>query len=191
MLTSPSSDGYDVVDPAIPHVNHSTPYTPILLSFTLAALAASIPLVYFLPVRLTCFILGLTPFFLTHPTTQYVLAPAAIHLFQPRLKGLRARLARLIDNDRLEDRHLRSELREVELWENERWTGTSSGSISLSGSISVDDNVQTSAGWNKANLRPIERKPWTRGRDGWSGIAEDGSGEVRLVQISDIPISES
>lgn len=172
VLTSSSSDGYDIVYTAVPHVNHSTPYTPVILSFSLAAFAASTPLIYFLSVRLTCLTLGLTPFFFTHPTTQHDLVPLAIQLFQPRLKVLRARLMRLFDNDRLEDRHLRAELREVELWENERWAGANAG----------DD--QADAGWSKTHLRPVERKPWTRGRDGWSGVTEDGTGEVRSVLCS-------
>jgi hypothetical protein len=30
----------------------------------------------------------------------------------------------------------------------------------------------------------VERGAWTRGRDGWSGVGEDGSGEVRSVFFS-------
>ena len=166
-----SSDLNDAIYPAIPHINHSSPYTPVILSLTLAVFAASIPLVYFLPVHLVVLSLGLFPFFLTHPTTHSVLLPSVAQLIQPRLKGFRGRLARLIDNDRLQDKHWSSELREVELWENERWAGASTDS----------DGAPHDAGWSKLNLRPIERKAWTRGRDGWSGISDDGSGDVRSV----------
>ena len=170
-----SSDAHDAVYPVIPHINNSTPYTPILLSLTLALLIVSIPLLSLVPLRLTCLILGLFPFALTHPFTHVVLLPAAIELLRPRLKVLRSRLFRLVDNDRLEDKHWSSEMREVELWENERWTGGSSSS-------SIDsDSAQTGLGWSKVNLKPIERKPWTRGRDGWSGVSDDGSGDVRSV----------
>lgn len=95
-----------------------------------------------------------------------------MQLIQPRLKIVRVQLARLVDNDRLEDKHWRSELREVELWENERWVAGSG-----------DENAALDAGWSKANLRPVERKAWTRGRDGWSGVADDGSGDVRSVSV--------
>ena len=81
------------------------------------------------------------------------------------------RLTRLIDNDQLEDKHWRSELKEVYLWENERWTGVPG----------VDESVLSESSWSKNNLRPGERKAWTRGRDGWSGVAEDGSGDVKSV----------
>ena len=73
---------------------------------------------------------------------------------------LRARLVRLADDDRLTDRHWRTEMRDVELWENERWGA---------------DGV----GWGKGNLRSGERVGWTRGRDGWSGVMEDGTSDVR------------
>ena len=75
------------------------------------------------------------------------------------------KLLRLIDDDRLTDQHWRAELREMELWENERW-----GTDSL--------------GWGKAHLRSGERLAWTRGRDGWSGISADGTNEVRFDQTN-------
>jgi hypothetical protein len=57
-------------------------------------------------------------------------------------------------------------MREVELWENERW-GTHSG------------GEKGSVGWGKGSLRAGERSAWTRGRDGWSGVLKDGSDAVR------------
>ena len=53
----------------------------------------------------------------------------------------------------------------MELWENERWGGDAKGG-----------NV-----WGKTYLRSGERSAWTRGRDGWGGIKEDGTGDVRYV----------
>ena len=169
------ADAHDAVYPVIPDIHNSTPYTPILLSLVLALLIVSIPLLSLVPIRLTCLVLGLLPFALTHPVTYTVLLPAALEFLRPRLKILRSRLFRLVDNDRLEDKHWCSEMREVELWENERWAGAGSSS-------SIDtDSAPTNSGWGKANLKPIERKPWTRGRDGWSGVSDDGSGDVRSV----------
>lgn len=37
-------------------------------------------------------------------------------------------------------------------------------------------------GWSKMNLRPGERGPWTRGRDGWGGVGS-GKGAVRSVSF--------
>ena len=79
------------------------------------------------------------------------------------LRYCRARLVRLIDDDGLKDRHWQSELREVELFENERWV-PSEGS-----------------GWSKTNLKTGERVAWTRRRDGWSGVTADGGGDIRFV----------
>ena len=81
------------------------------------------------------------------------------------------------DDDNLEDRHWRTELREVELYENERWApGPSNAS---------DEATKTEGTWSKSNLKPGERKPWTRGRDGWSGVSDDGNHEVRLARSKD------
>ncbi|KAI0771430.1 hypothetical protein BC629DRAFT_1595665 [Irpex lacteus] len=162
------SDAYDLIYPSIPHLNYSSPFTPLVLTGAAALLIISIPLVQLLPLRFTFLILGLLPFFFTHPVTQYTLLPFALQLAQPHYKATRARFTRFVDNDHLEDKHWRSELKEVYLWENERWAGISGG----------DDSVFTDSSWSKSNLRPGERKAWTRGRDGWSGVAEDGSGDV-------------
>ncbi|KAI0338995.1 hypothetical protein BDW22DRAFT_1487362 [Trametopsis cervina] len=163
------SDAHDLVSPAITHLNYTSPYTPVILTLTALVCIVLIPLVQLLPLRLTFLTLGLLPLSLTHPFTRTYLLPLLLQLLRPRLKAWHVRLTRLIDNDRLEDRHWRSELREVFLWENERWAGVPG----------VDDGgAVNESGWSKANLRPGERRAWTRGRDGWSGVAEDGSGDV-------------
>jgi hypothetical protein len=120
-------------------------------------------------------------------------------------KSIRALVARIMDDDRLEDRHWNTEMREVELWENERWSPTGSPSSSPSSLPSSNTNTNSDCstathgagdtgaegasmgsgggGWGKGYLRGLaaERGAWTRGRDGWSGVGEDGSGEVRSV----------
>ena len=123
--------------------------------------------------RTTFLIVGLAPFLVTHPFTLHTILPLLLEATAKRLVRLRVMLMRLVDNDRLEDKHWCSELKVVELWENERWV-TPSGS---------EDNNSIHAGWSKSNLRPGERKPWTRGRDGWSGVSDDGSGDVRSVRF--------
>ncbi|KAG6332158.1 hypothetical protein ID866_6930 [Astraeus odoratus] len=45
------------------------------------------------------------------------------------------------------------------------------------GSAKLKSKMQSSGTWGKAYLRSSERAPWTRGRDGWSGVG----GEVRWV----------
>ncbi|GBE83091.1 hypothetical protein SCP_0501370 [Sparassis crispa] len=165
------SDVYDFLLPAVPHLTHGTPYTPILLSLTVISILLVLPLVAFLPLRPTCLTLGIAPFLVTHPLTRTLLPG-----FRGALVRLDARAVRAADDDRLQDRHWRAEMREVELWENERWRPASSSSTGAG--AAEDGGAGANAGWGKANLRPAERRAWTRGRDGWSGVADDGSGDV-------------
>ena len=165
-----SSDLDDAFLPLLPYLTHQTPYTPFLLTFSIVALLLSIPLVYLIPFRLVVLFVGLLPFFLARPFTQ------------SNLSG-----------DKLGDKHWRAELRQVEVFENERWnpnsreTPGSAASTSFIGSPSTGtyDNPGAGggkhqrSGWGKSNLKSGERKAWTRGRDGWSGIG--GGGDVRFV----------
>jgi hypothetical protein len=113
-----------------------------------------------IPLRPLFLVGGLAPFALSHPLIQRTLTQLLPTL---PLRHWRARLTRLVDDDRLKDRHWQSELREVELFENERW---------LPGE---------GIGWSKASLKTGERVAWTRGRDGCSAVTPDGSGDVRSV----------
>ncbi|KAI1794938.1 integral peroxisomal membrane peroxin-domain-containing protein [Ganoderma leucocontextum] len=163
------SDGYDIVVQLVPYLTYSSPYTSLILSFALVSFLALIPLVNVIPMRTTCLVIGLLPFFVTHPFTQHTLLPI-LQTSGAMLNLLQERALRFIDNDKLEDKHWRTELREVELWENERW---------VRGATSPpDDPTKAEGTWAKNHLKLGERKAWTRGRDGWSGVADDGSGEV-------------
>ncbi|KAI0763592.1 integral peroxisomal membrane peroxin-domain-containing protein [Trametes elegans] len=164
------SDAHDFAVKFVPYLTYSSPYTGTILSLVLASLLLMIPVVNMLPMRTTCLVLGLVPFLITHPFTQNYLLPTLQSGFHPILNALRFRALRVVDNDNLEDKHWHTELREVELWENERWApGTSGG---------PEENAKSEGTWSKTNLKPGERRSWTRGRDGWSGVSDDGSGEV-------------
>ncbi|KZT09213.1 uncharacterized protein LAESUDRAFT_742069 [Laetiporus sulphureus 93-53] len=171
------SDVHDYVQPVIPHFTNHSPYSPVILTFVLASLFLMVPVVYLLPIRTTFLILGLAPLVCTHPFVRLSLFPALLAGAHPIFTSLRMRLTRIIDDDRLEDKHWRSEMKEVELFENERWMASGSN----------DDHSNPDAGWSKANLKPADRKPWTRGRDGWSGITGDGSGDVSNLTFSLAP----
>ncbi|KAI0697915.1 integral peroxisomal membrane peroxin-domain-containing protein [Cytidiella melzeri] len=162
------SDIHEFICPAIAYLNYTSPVTPVVLTVVAASAIILIPLIQLIPLRITFLIGGIIPFFLTHPFTRRTLLPLSVQFIRPHLKTARVRLARFIDNDCLQDKHWRSELKEVYLWENERWAGVSG----------ADDSVLTESAWSKNNLRPGERRAWTRGRDGWSGISGDGSGDV-------------
>ncbi|KIJ17533.1 hypothetical protein PAXINDRAFT_179567, partial [Paxillus involutus ATCC 200175] len=113
-------------------------------------------------------------------------------------KRIRMALRRLADDDRLEDGVWGACMREVELWENERWVGADGagrrsslafGDVDAQGRDECteggggegDRGAGTGTGaWSKANLRVGERAGWTRGRDGWSGVG----GEVSNLTFS-------
>jgi len=97
-------------------------------------------------------------------------------------------LQRVMDDDRLNDSCWNSEMREVELWENERFGGSDPvphSAYPTGQSASVQDSVSVSTppsqptvpqkGWSKQNLKSGERCAWTRGRDGWSPVGSNAS----------------
>jgi hypothetical protein len=129
----------------------------------------SLPLLPLLPLRPIFLVVGLTPFILTHPTTQQLLP-----LILSAIRRIHVTfLQRIIDNDRLDDVAWSAPLQEVDLWENERWSlGVGTGSN------------PADAGWSKANLKRDERKGWSRRRDGWSDaevLSGSLDGDVRSV----------
>ncbi|KAI0647835.1 integral peroxisomal membrane peroxin-domain-containing protein [Trametes meyenii] len=171
------SDAHDFAVKFVPYLTYSSPYTGTILSLVLATFLLMVPLVHMLPMRTTCLVGGLLPFFLTHPFMQYSLLPTLQSAARPALNALRSRALRLVDDDNLADTHWRTELREVELWENERWVPGTAGGAS-------EEAPHAEGSWGKANLKPGERRAWTRGRDGWSGVSDDGSGEVSNLTFS-------
>lgn len=161
-----ASDLDDFVVPYIPHITHGSAYTPIIFTVTLVTFLGLLPVLPLIPMRALALVVGLTPFVLTHPFIRLHILPALLASVRYN-KPLRARLVRTIDNDHLEDRHWNTEIKEVELWENERWSAEAG---------------KGAGGWGKIHLKSGERSAWTRGRDGWSGVKEDGSGDVRSDQ---------
>ena len=113
---------------------------------------------------------GLTLFVLTNPHTQRHLSAAQQILQSDKdLRWLRAKFGleaklpllslfqRFIDNNNLSDACWNGELREVELFENERMGKPGDG--------------EGNEGWSKLHLTVDERPGWTRRQDGWN----DGS----------------
>ncbi|KAG2045732.1 hypothetical protein BDR06DRAFT_1015363 [Suillus hirtellus] len=89
-------------------------------------------------------------------------------------------------------------MRDVELWENERWAPGPSLSSSFStqddlDAVGLEFDVGDGSGsallgagagmWSNTNLRPADRAPRTRARDGWSGVG----GEVSNLTFSLAP----
>ncbi|KAF9447007.1 hypothetical protein P691DRAFT_672356 [Macrolepiota fuliginosa MF-IS2] len=170
-----------------------SPYTPQILTLLVVTFFPLLVLIHLptFPIREVALFVGLAPFIATHPTVR-ALAPTLLHsaqisipailsryerfitLIHPSLTKwihmpIRTTIERFIDNDRLPDEIWRAEIREVELFENERYDG-------------IPPVIEsTGQGWSKANLRQGERSAWTRGRDGWTGIGPED--EIRSVPL--------
>lgn len=117
-----------------------------------------------LPIRTICLFLGIVPLVLTNPHIQSSLL--VLRHVDRNLRWLRSKLGldpklplttfvqRLIDDNNLADSCWTPEMREVELFENERH---------------LDAQGETEKSWSKENLKSDERSAWTRGPDGLGG----------------------
>ncbi|CAK5267429.1 unnamed protein product [Mycena citricolor] len=176
----------------LPYITNRSPQTPHVLTVLVFSLFPALALVSLpsFPVRTVALLAGILPFAFTHPLVQTHL-PAIIAFMHthadasPVLSRLRqwawrahsggsalprswsALAVRVLDDANLTDQCWVADMREVELWENERY-GTASG-----------DGVHPE--WSKANLRDSERAAWTRGRDGWSGLGGQGGVNSNLT----------
>lgn len=151
------ADLHEAAYPYLFHLTFASPYTPHIFSITLLSTLLALSFLSLIPLRPLFLVGGLVPFAVNHPFIQRTIS----HVFSTLpLRYYRARLVRLIDNDALKDRHWQSELRKVELFENERWV------------------PGEGTGWSKTNLKTGERVAWTRRRDGWSAVTADGGGDV-------------
>ncbi|KAJ7140296.1 integral peroxisomal membrane peroxin-domain-containing protein [Mycena crocata] len=185
------ADAETALQPYIPYLTHRKAQTPHLLTLLLMSLlpmSALVSLPMF-PVRSVCLFLGIAPLLLTHPTVRALLPSLAVLAAShadasPLLAKLRAKVCgtssprswrsvatRLIDDANLTDECWVAQMREVELFENERFAAT-------------DDATQQE--WSKAHLRDGERTGWTRGRDGWSGVGGQGGVSSNLTFSLDV-----
>ncbi|KAF7308952.1 hypothetical protein MKEN_01095800 [Mycena kentingensis (nom. inval.)] len=181
------ADADAMLQPYIPYLTHRSPYSPHILTTLSLSLLPALILVSLpqFPVRTVALIAGIAPFVCTHPWVSAhlpaFLAMAQVSLEQSAfikklrtrtdIKGgsgsLRAVAVRVMDDANLTDECWVAELREVELFENERFRNAS-------GDAAHQD-------WHKTNLREGERSGWTRGRDGWSGVGGQGSVSSNLT----------
>ncbi|KAF7968953.1 hypothetical protein HWV62_28797 [Athelia sp. TMB] len=162
------SDLDDLLLPYLPYITHKSPYTPLLAAATIITLPMTVLVVCTpaFPLRLVALIAGWTVLGAGHPAVRGRLLPLLIARTKSD-KDIRCAIARAVDDDAMTDAVWRSELRSVELWENERWAdGTTSSGENGAG--------EAKEGWSKRNLKAGERVAWTRGRDGWSGVGEGG-----------------
>jgi len=138
------SEGYDFIAPLIPLL---TPSPQVVFPLVIAT-AFSLVIPLFVPIKAIFLLIGLSPMVLGHP----LVFPVTIFVLQTNSKLFVTYWRMFRDDDRLSEHHWQRGLREVELWENERW----------------DKEKRV---WGKDS----ERRRWTRGADGWSPVRGEGS----------------
>ncbi|KAG1735208.1 integral peroxisomal membrane peroxin-domain-containing protein [Suillus lakei] len=180
------SDAYDILSPLTPHLIHRSTHTSLVLTLTLLSFLLLLPVLPLIPLRLLFLVLGVSPFIWTHPFAQARVLPllkAAVNggivkggITTSKYASLKIKLRRWIDDDKLDDKHWGAEMQDVELWENERWAS----GPSLSSSFGTQDDLDAvgTGTWSKSHLRPADRAPWTRARDGWSGVGGEVSSNL-------------
>jgi len=159
------SEVYDQVMPYVPLVTFkSRASTPLFLFL----LFTTLPLML-LPVRLVMMAAGLAAFTITHPNIRHILFDPDGLLQQSRLvpyvlEGLR----QLINDVSLSEEHVSSELKEISIYQNERWVWPTSSQVSA-----CNGNV-SQAGWKNgvSNLKPSDRGAWTKESDGSITVGE-------------------
>ncbi|KAJ3876685.1 integral peroxisomal membrane peroxin-domain-containing protein [Lentinula edodes] len=150
----------------------SKPKSPYTLPI-LTVLILTFPILVFLvtstifPARLVCFVCGAGPVLFLNPQLRQWTSDtiSLLTYLQSSLPD-----SRILDDNNLSNDAWISEMREVELWENERLDpGITAISATFFGTA-----PPSNGGWSKIHLKSNDRAPWTRGRDGWSGVAGSG-----------------
>ncbi|KAF8322741.1 hypothetical protein DL93DRAFT_2071698 [Clavulina sp. PMI_390] len=163
------ADAYDMLFPLthlITFKSHAS--TPIFLFI----LFTTIPLT-FLPLQLFTLIAGVGAFTLTHPLVRHHLFDKDGILQQSRIIPIVIQEGRSLVNDSsLSEEHITAaELREVFIFQNERWSWPSSAQTSSAGGSII------AAGWKGGvnSLKASDRGAWTRGADGSVTVGESSS----------------
>ena len=181
-LLSFRSDTYDAAYPVVPYLTWKSRSSSAIFLFLLFSMG---PL-WFLPLRLVFLCTGLLLFTMTHPFVhEKCLGPQAQFYHRRYSPLLSDRVRQFVNDVSLPEKIIPHsigsffssvvpqvtdfeglELRTVEVFQNERWTWPSSSAVSA---VHGDTLL---AGWKNgaANLKPTERLPWTRRKDGSGGI---------------------
>ncbi|KAK4683456.1 hypothetical protein P7C73_g6807, partial [Tremellales sp. Uapishka_1] len=168
-LTSPSSDAYDYLAPALatftnPSSTPSPTSLPITSTHFLLILLPPTLLLPLLPSALIPYFLlplGILPPLVFHPALSALLYSNS---FNRTYMLFRSRMQDILMNDSLSDALGRKDIRRVEVWENERLDTTSKNGT-----------------WSAKNLRAGERTPWVKVQMGDSLWREKAEREEKLT----------
>ncbi|KAJ7591018.1 integral peroxisomal membrane peroxin-domain-containing protein [Mycena floridula] len=200
------ADVYEAVQPYTAYIVNRSPYTPHILTLLVVTLLPAIFFVSAptFPLRQVCIAAGVLPFIIANPSIypwlvrlfkyvrsrEFITHVKAFMAQSPIMNWLKPRLSTssipftawksmaqyVVDNNNLSDICWNSEIREVELFENERLDpAVAKEEVKDDTTVSGHSRTRSNAerlhkSWSKTHLRPLERTAWTRGRDGWSGV---------------------
>ena len=167
-------DGYDDLSPLVPYLNWSSEErTMRILQVALVATVAMYFIGPLIPVRLVLLVVGEAVLVAQHPWvkpalaalhTQFASAPGAGRRAL-RKRRMHQALHDLIDQDKLPDWAWAAGWKDVELFENQRY----------SAALGAER-------WSAAHLRTTERGAWSRAPDGWAARRVDA------VPVYDVPL---
>lgn len=170
------TDGYDAIAPTVKYLNWSS-YNRTLILLQISLLITTLMFFFgpLIPIRPILFLVGEGAFIINHPWTQPALEGLITSIskskdgrkLKMKSKHLDSKLREWLEMDRLDDQVWENGFKDIEMWENERW---------YSDSLVGKSNPKAGAGttgndgknWSSHNLNYGERKPWTKGSDGWS-----------------------
>ncbi|KAE8213786.1 hypothetical protein CF327_g2760 [Tilletia walkeri] len=194
------SKGYDDISPIMPYINWSSySFTLVLMQFAIVATVAMFFLGPYLPLQPVLLVGGEALFVLTHPYFQPVattLARKAAESEEGKLlarknRAILSKVQELIDLDRLGDDVWERGWKIVEMYENQRWMPLSS-TASHRVTSANHPNFAPEGTWSGHNLRQGDRRPWTKGQDGWTaagGGNDAPSGAGWSVDVSKVDVS--
>ncbi|CAD6931479.1 unnamed protein product [Tilletia controversa] len=193
--------GYDEISPIMPYINWSSySFTLVLMQLAIVATVAMFFLGPYLPLQPVLLVGGEALFILTHPYFHPVattIARKAAESEEGRLlarknRAILSKVQELIDLDRLSDETWERGWKVVEMYENQRWMPLSSTASHRVTSAS-DSHSAPEGTWSGHHLRQGDRRPWTKGQDGWTaaegraGASSGGAGwsvDVSKVEMS-------
>jgi hypothetical protein len=168
-------DGYDNISPVVKYLNWSdVPRTLRIFQICIVALIAAYFVAPLIPWRLAAFFGGELVLVAHHPWLKPAMeavkkqsrdSPSRFKSLQ-RQHRFKQRLIDMLDEDRLPEFVWQRGWKDVEMFENQRYQP---------GRRSVSSDLN----WSSRHLRADERRPWTRGIDGYS---------VDITAPSDFPL---
>ncbi|KAF9506873.1 hypothetical protein BS47DRAFT_1352351 [Hydnum rufescens UP504] len=150
----------------VPHLTWQTRASTAIFLFLLFT---TLPLLLFLPLRLTAFLAGVGPFLITHPFMRrsYLLPMAGCSNLN--------QLQRILNEVSLSEKHIeakgQSSFDEIEVFQNERWARPSSSATSAANGNVIRGRVEI------RGLEPETDRThaWTREPDGSQAVGDDSS----------------